>query len=513
MKEQQTDFMLLTGPIRSLIYPPMALALLKGIVQKSGYNCKTFDLNQMYFKTCDSEEQFEEQTKMFDNKVPVTFKDVANSQCGLWISDKITELVTRHRPKSIGVSCFSHYNITACLLILKILKEKFADIPVMIGGYGINSPLSFCREFELDLEQRDTFADTMKANSLIDTYVMGDAETVMMQWIKHKVDLSGTLHKLDRLEGLPYADYTDLDYKNYVYTNGLTLPVTGSKGCVRKCAFCDIPGKFGKFVQRDGKEIADEVIYLYETYGAKTVFLTDSLTNGSMKAFLQYIETLSNLKHKRGYKDLQWTGQYIMRPKHQIPHAKNYYPMLAESGAVGLSAGVESGSDRVLEHMNKKCTIDDVHTELDYFNQHKISSLLLLMCGYPTETREDFELTLKFLRRIQPYFSNGTVITAEVSALWFGRDPLSQWGKVGPEQGMFYDPNDPKLWWYDKNPNLDIKELVFRRLTLHHTINELQIPNGIEKPEMQRLYDYIKFNSENIKKFYDGVQGRKNATG
>ena len=48
---------------------------------------------------------------------------------------------------------------------------------------------------------------------------------------------------------------------------------------------------------------------------------------------------------------------------------------------------------------------------------------------------------------------------------------------------------------------------------MHHTINELQIPNGIEKPEMQRLYDYIKFNSDNIKKFYDGVKERKNATG
>jgi radical SAM superfamily enzyme YgiQ (UPF0313 family) len=504
--KQTTDFLLITGPIRSLIYPPMALALLKGIVENKGFNCKTVDLNQMYFTQCESEDQFETDTKMFDNKVPVDFETLYISACGKWITNKVVDLVETHRPKSIGVSCFSHYNITAALLILKVLKEHYADIPVMIGGYGINSPLSFCEEFGLGLTRKESFAETMKSNGLVDTYVVGDAERVMVNWIKNKTDISDKQHKLEKLEGLPYADYTDLDYKNYEYTNGITLPVTGSKGCVRKCSFCDIPGKFGKFVQRDGKEIADEVIYLYETYGAKTIFLTDSLTNGSMKAFLVYIETLSNLKHKRGYKDLQWTGQYIMRPKHQIPHAKNYYPMLAESGAVGLSAGVESGSDRVLEHMNKKCTIDDVYTELEYFNQHKISSLLLLMCGYPTETRSDFEKTLNFLRDIQPYFSNGTVIKAEVSALWFARDPQSQWGRMGPEQGMHFDPNDPKLWFYEPNPELDIKELVFRRLTLHKTINELHIPNGIEKPEMQRLFDYLKHNKENIKKFYHNIK-------
>jgi hypothetical protein len=502
----QTDFLLVTGPIRSLIYPPMALALLKGIIESNGLSCKTVDLNQKYFKECETEDVFEEETKIFDNKVPVKFNVVKDSPCGKWIEKKIIELVETYQPKSIGVSCFSHYNITASLLILKVLKEHYPDMPTMVGGYGINSPLSFCEDFGLGLVNRPTFAEILKENGLVDTYVIGDAENVMVDWIRTRTDVSDKVFKLDKLEGLPYADYTDLDYENYEYTNGLTLPVTGSKGCVRKCAFCDIPGKFGKFVQRDGKEIADEVIYLYETYGAKTIFLTDSLTNGSMKAFLQFIETLSNLKHKRGYKDLQWTGQYIMRPKHQIPHAKNYYPMLAESGAVGLSAGVESGSDRVLEHMHKKCTIDDVYTELEYFNQHKISSLLLLMCGYPTETRSDFEKTLKFLRDIQPYFSNGTVIKAEVSALWFARDPQSQWGRIGPEQGMHFDPNDPKLWWYNKNPELDIKELIFRRLTLHKTINELQIPNGIEKPEMQRLFDYLKHNKENIKKFYNNIQ-------
>ena len=76
----------------------------------------------------------------------------------------------------------------------------------MIGGYGATSPLSFCDEFNLGLVKKDTFAETLKANKLIDTYVTGDGEQIMLDWIKHKTDLSHKIYKLDKLEGIPYAE-------------------------------------------------------------------------------------------------------------------------------------------------------------------------------------------------------------------------------------------------------------------------------------------------------------------
>ena len=149
------------------------------------------------------------------------------------------------------------------------------------------------------------------------------------------------LHKISNFDNIPPPDYSDLDIGSYQFKNNLTLPVTGSKGCVRRCTFCDIPDLFGKYVQRDGVDMANECIELYDKYGAKTLYLTDSLVNGSMKAFMDFISTLAELKAKRNIKDLQWTGQYITRPAHQIPHDRDYYPLMAASGAVGVSVGAE----------------------------------------------------------------------------------------------------------------------------------------------------------------------------
>ena len=44
-----TDFLLITGPIRDLTFPPMALAQLKSISESAGFACRTIDYNQKYF--------------------------------------------------------------------------------------------------------------------------------------------------------------------------------------------------------------------------------------------------------------------------------------------------------------------------------------------------------------------------------------------------------------------------------------------------------------------------------
>ena len=80
---------------------------------------------------------------------------------------------------------------------------------------------------------------------------------------------------------------------------------------------------------------------------------------------------------------MTWVGQYITRPKQQIP--QGYYELLKQSGAEGLTIGIESGSDRVRDHMKKKFSTEDIYTELDSFQTHAISCVLLffflLSCG------------------------------------------------------------------------------------------------------------------------------------
>ena len=502
------DLLLIAVPLRHLDYPPMSLALLKSILHRNGYDVALADANLDYWKHCGgTEAEFIKNTIGIQNMQARTFEQIDQSDFGKWTRNYLKKLIEDHKPSAIGLSIFSYISNLAAYYMGRVLRELTPkDTVLMVGGYGAASPLLFAEEMGAPV--RPTLAETMKDEGTINTYILGDGEQAIVEFMK-TLDNNRPKHiyKIQNFKNIPYPDYSDLELQNYAYNNTLTLPVTGSKGCVRRCTFCDIPGKFGKFVQRDGKDMAQECIHLYETYGAKTLFLTDSLVNGSMKAFMEFISTLAELKAKKNYNDIEWTGQYITRPAHQIPHNKDYYPLMAASGAVGVSVGAESGSNSVLEHMDKKMTVEDLFTELDYFRKYGISMVPNILPSYPTETREDFEMTIKMMKDFQPYVADHTIEKLGSVSWWYQNDGLNRGKDVGPEQGLYDNKVDRRMWWYKHNPELTIKERVFRRLAISKVISKLELPVALdENYEMEKILLWYDANLEQNTKWLSNIK-------
>jgi len=500
------DLLLIGVPLRDLNYPPLGLALLKGILHNHGYDVSIADANLDYYKhTGSTEVDILSKTFYLHNKQPITLEELKNSEFGQWIRPYLKKLIDKHRPRAIGLSIFTHVSNLVAYYMGKVIKELIQDnTVVIIGGHGAESPLQYAKE--LGALERPTLAETMKDEGLIDTYVLGDGENAIVEFMKDlEVSNPQEIKSIDKLDELPFPDFHELDLKSYQYVHNLTLPVTGSKGCVRRCTFCDIPGLFGKYRQRDGKSIAQECIHMYETYGARTLYLTDSLVNGSMKAFLDFINTLAELKLKKSYNDLEWTGQYITRPAHQIPHAKDYYPLMAASGAKGINVGAESGSNKVLKHMDKKMTVEDLFIELDYFQKYGISMVPNVLPSYPTETREDFEQTLDMVRRFQPYIASGAIEYIGSISWWYTQDTLNRWHTYGPNEGYFHG-TDKNLWWYKHNPELTLEERVFRRIALSKALNHVKVTlSQDERFELKQMLSWYESQKTKIKDWYESI--------
>ena len=71
------------------------------------------------------------------------------------------------------------------------------------------------------------------------------------------------------------------------------IHLSGSRGCVRKCTFCNVPLLWPKFTSKTGERIAQELIYYYETFDVKRFVMVDSLVNGNHKVFVNFITILS----------------------------------------------------------------------------------------------------------------------------------------------------------------------------------------------------------------------------
>ena len=102
------------------------------------------------------------------------------------------------------------------------------------------------------------------------------------------------MQQIDDINRLAYPVYDDYELSDYTNRKGLVaLPITGSRGCVRSCTFCDVASMWPKYRYRDGKNIAEEIKYQVERHGVRAFRFTDSLINGSLKAFKDMIKELA----------------------------------------------------------------------------------------------------------------------------------------------------------------------------------------------------------------------------
>ena len=110
---------------------------------------------------------------------------------------------------------------------------------------------------------------------------------------------------------------------------------------------------------KGAKEIKTQVA----RYGAKAFRFTDSLINGSMKAFRDMTYELSEYRMKLKPQDrFTWDSHFIVRSKKQMPPED--FVKMAQSGAGTMLIGVESGSPTVRDNMKKGYTDEDLHYSL-----------------------------------------------------------------------------------------------------------------------------------------------------
>ena len=163
---------------------------------------------------------------------------------------------------------------------------------------------------------------------------------------------------------------------------------------------------------------------------------SDSVLNGAVNA----IRELCDLLIKNNVK-IKWGGQAVIRKE----MTSDLLKVMQQAGCTYLGYGLESGSNQVLQSMNKKLfTVEMASDVIKATHEAKINAYVNVMFGYPTETDADFLKTLEFIKDnrnnidgVSP--SQSFTIIVKNTYLY---DHLSEFN---------IDPNPHHLYWKTKD--------------------------------------------------------------
>jgi radical SAM superfamily enzyme YgiQ (UPF0313 family) len=235
------------------------------------------------------------------------------------------------------------------------------------------------------------------------------------------------------LDDLPQPDRDLIDNPLYWSILAKRRPITTamtSRGCPMKCIFCDRPHLGKTFRYRSALSVVDEMEDCTK-HGIHEIFLYDDTFTIKRERIFE----IRNEIKRRGL-DVQWD----VRARANTLDAEVLKAM-KESGVARIHIGVESGSSRILKIMKKGITTEQAHNAFNLCRKFGITSLSYFMLGNPTETREDIEMTMQFIRKCRADYAHIAITTPF---------PGTELYRMGLAQGIF-----ERDYWRDFAANPD----------------------------------------------------------
>jgi hypothetical protein len=320
------------------------------------------------------------------------------------------QALDQHQPNLVLLSVPFPGTVYAALRIAQTIKAHYPHIKIAMGGGYVNTELREVTEprlfdyvdfVTLDSGERPLLAllehlqGKRSAQRLVRTFVRNaiSGEVQKMQWAEPDVAFEdvGT----PTWDGLPLDKYLSLlDMLNpmhRLWSDGRWNKLTIAHGCYwKKCSFCDVSLDYiARYETTTASKLVDRIEQIVKETGQTGFhFVDEAAPPKALKALAQ--EILRRKLH------ISWWGN--------IRFEKTFTPelaeLLAQSGCIAMSGGLEVASDRLLDLMKKGVSVAQVARVTKGFSDAGILVHAYLMYGFPTQTVQDTVDALEYVRQL-----------------------------------------------------------------------------------------------------------------
>ncbi len=235
----------------------------------------------------------------------------------------------------------------------------------------------------------------------VDYIVQGEGEKVILDIISgerdEKIIRTERIKDLDSLPFQPWDAFAKLPYdRNCPFMDcEEVFTMNTSRGCPYGCAFCSVSSIWDRiYTYQSADRIVAELQFLVKNFDARGIYFREDNFTANRQRTVEFCEKLMKKKV-----DVSW----FCETRADTLCDRELVRLMSAAGCRGVYLGVESGSPRILDDLNKNVTVEQVETAVNLCNNNNIKTYCSLLVGVPGETYEDFVLTRELMRKLKPY--------------------------------------------------------------------------------------------------------------
>jgi len=232
----------------------------------------------------------------------------------------------------------------------------------------------------------------------VDFVVQGEGEKAIVDCIERsmpRIVVAEPIADMDTIAPPAWEYFANLPYNFSVdwFSESPVFTVNTSRGCPYGCTFCSVGSVWGrKYRAFSAQRVVSDIEHLIKTCGIKGVYFREDNFTFDKKRTHEICEILL----RKGIK-LKWACE-----TRADTLERDMLRLMYDAGCRGLYIGVESGSQRILDLLNKGIRLEQVRNAFNLCRETGIKTYASFVLGIPTETEAERTETILFADRIKP---------------------------------------------------------------------------------------------------------------